>query len=174
VSVTFRGLAVLCLAVVAVLALPIASALACADADAQPGTASDRAYTRAVECLVNEQRAGAGLGALGHDRRLARAARRFSTAMVRQRFFDHVSPEGSTLAGRARAAGYSGGTLGETIGWGTGVLATPAAIVRAWMDSPPHHAVLLSRAFRRIGLGVAQGSPEGAGQAATVTADFGG
>jgi len=172
--VTAKGLAVLCLAVLALLALPVASALACAGAQARPGTVAGRAYARAVECLVNEQRAAAGLGALAHDRRLARAAGRFSSSMVRQRFFDHVSPGGSTLSRRARAAGYSGGTLGETIGWGAGVLATPAAIVQAWMESPPHHAILLSGAFRRIGLGVAMGSPLGAAQAATVTADFGG
>jgi len=172
--VTIRSLAALCLAVVALLAQPVADALACAGGDARPGTVSKRAYARAVECLVNAQRAGAGLGPLAHDRRLARAARRFSALMVRERFFDHVSPEGSTLAARARAAGYRGGTLGETIGWGAGVLATPAAIVGEWMASPPHHAVLMSGGFRRIGLGVAMGSPAGAGQAATVTADFGG
>jgi uncharacterized protein YkwD len=172
--ITTRGLAVLCLAVVALLALPVATALACAGADAVPSTASNRAYTRAVECLVNEQRAGAGLGALAHDRRLARAARRFSSSMVRERFFAHVSPEGSTLGARAHAAGYSGGTLGETIGWGSGDLATPASIVSGWMQSPPHHAILMSGAFRRIGLGVATGSPAGTPQAATVTADFGG
>ena len=171
---TIRGLAVLCLAVFALLALPVASALACADADAQPGAVSARDYSRAVECLVNEQRAGAGLGALAHDRHLARAARRFSWSMVRERFFAHISPEGSTLAGRARAAGYPGATLGETLGWGAGDLATPAAIVNGWMNSPPHHEILMSGAFQRIGLGVAAGSPEGAPQAATVTADFGG
>jgi uncharacterized protein YkwD len=174
VSVISRGLAVLCLAVVVLLGLPVASALACAGADAQPGSVSKRAYSRAIECLVNEQRAGVGLGALSHDRRLARAASRFSTSMVRERFFDHVSPEGSTLPTRAKAAGYPGGALGETIGWGAGELATPAAIVSAWMESPPHHAILTSGAFHRIGLGMAMGSPEGLGGAATVTADFGG
>jgi len=168
-----RGLASLCLSVGALLALPVASALACVNDEAYPGAVSARAYARAVECLVNEQRAGVGLRAVSHDRRLARAARRYSSAMVRERFFDHVSPEGSTLTARARAAGYPGRTLGETIGWGTGVLATPAAIVRGWMASPPHHAILMSGAFRRIGLGVVLGSPAGAGQAATVTADFG-
>jgi uncharacterized protein YkwD len=172
-SVTSRGLAVLCLAAVALLAAPVANALACADAGAQPSGVSSRAYTRAVECLVNEQRAGAGLGALSHDRHLARAARRYSTTMVRERFFDHVSPDGSTLSTRARAAGYRGPMLGETIGWGQGELGTPAAIVQAWMESPPHHAILMSAAFRKIGLGVANGSPEGDGEAATVTADFG-
>jgi uncharacterized protein YkwD len=164
----------LCLAVVALLALPAASALACAGAEARPGTVSSRAYTVAVECLVNQQRAGAGLGALAHDARLARAARRFSSSMVREAFFAHVSPQGSTLGARARAAGYPGRTLGETLGWGSGGLATPAAIVQTWMESPPHHAVIMSGAFRRIGLGVAMGSPAGAPEAATVTADFGG
>jgi uncharacterized protein YkwD len=134
---------------------------------------SARAYNRAVECLVNEQRAAAGLPALAHDRRLARAARRYSSTMVREHFFDHVSPEGSTLGQRAHDAGYAGGTLGETLGWGEGDLATPSAIVAAWMASPPHHAVLLAGAFRRIGLGVAAGSPAGAPASATVTADLG-
>jgi uncharacterized protein YkwD len=169
-----RGLASLCLAVGALLAAPVASALACANDGAHPGGISTRAYARAVQCLVNEQRAAAGLHGLAGDRRLGRAARQYSGAMVRERFFDHVSPEGSTLGQRARAAGYSGGTLGETIGWGSGALATPRAIVAAWMASPPHHAVLLGAGFRRVGIGVADGSPEGDAGAATVTADFGG
>jgi uncharacterized protein YkwD len=168
-----RGLASLCLAVGALLALPVASALACANEGAHPGAVSAHAYAHAVECLVNEQRAAAGRPALSHDRRLARAARRYSSTMVRERFFDHVSPEGSTLGQRAHAAGYGGGTLGETIGWGEGDLATPSAIVAAWMASPPHHAVLLAPEFRRIGLGVAAGSPAGAPASATVTADLG-
>jgi uncharacterized protein YkwD len=169
-----RCCALLCCAVVAFLALPVAGALACAGAEAPPQSGSSTGYSRAVECLVNERRAAAGLGALSHDRRLARAARRFSSAMVRERFFAHVSPEGSTLGQRARAAGYRGYTLGETIGWGAGGLATPAAIVQGWIDSPPHRAILLDGGFRHIGLGVATGSPEGIGGAATVTADFGG
>jgi len=166
-----KGLAVVCLAVVVLLALPVASVLACAGETSAP---SSRAYSHAVECLVNAQRAAAGLSGLSHDARLARAARRYSSAMVRQGFFDHVSPQGSTLSERARAAGWSGRTLGETLGWGSGSLATPAAIVEGWMNSPPHRAILLGGGFHRIGLGVASGSPEGAPGAATVTADFGG
>jgi uncharacterized protein YkwD len=166
-----RGLVVLSLAVFAFLALPVTGAFACPGEGSPPGTA---AYSRAVECLVNQQRASAGLSALSHDRHLARAARRYSTTMVRQGFFDHVSPSGSTLGSRAKAAGWSGQTLGETIGWGAGELATPSAIVSGWMNSPPHREILLGGEFRKVGLGVASGSPEGIGGAATVTADFGG
>src|SRR5690242_2520494 len=169
-----RGLAVACLGVGTLMLLPVASALACANEGAPPGAVPARAYARAVECLVNEQRAAAGLRALSHNWRLARAAQRYSTAMVQEGFFDHVSPEGSTLGQRARAVGYRGGTLGETIGWGTAELSTPAAIVAAWMASPPHHAVLMAPYFRRIGLGVASGSPEGDADGETVTADLGG
>ena len=144
---------------------------ACAGEDVSP---SDPAAVAATLCLLNEQRAQHGLGALAESPVLDKAAHSYAAKMVAQRFFDHVSPDGSTLSTRARAAGYRGPTLGETIGWGEGELATPAAIVQAWMASPPHHAILMSRAFRKIGLGVAIGSPEGAGAAATVTADFGG
>jgi uncharacterized protein YkwD len=150
-----------------------AGAVACEGEDVLPGTVPHRSYARAVECVVNVQRAQAGLAALTHDRKLARAARRFSRAMVAQRFFAHESPAGSTLDERAQAAGFSGSTLGETIGWGSGHLATPAAIVSGWMNSPPHRAIILDGCFRHIGLGVASGSPAGAAGAATVTADFG-
>jgi uncharacterized protein YkwD len=168
-----KGLTVGCCAVAAFLALPVVNALACDGAEVEPAAASAGTYTRAVECLVNEQRAAAGLGALIHDRRLARAASRFSASMVRRQFFAHVSPSGSTLGQRARAAGWSGRTLGETLGWGSGALATPMAIVEGWMNSPPHRAILLG-GFGKVGLGVAPGSPVGMSGAATVTADFGG
>jgi uncharacterized protein YkwD len=162
------------LAVSAFVLLPAASAMACHGSSAQAATVSEQAFARSVRCALNEQRAGSGLAPLAHDRRLARAAGRFSHAMVAQQFFDHVSPAGSTLGQRARAAGFSGSTLGETIAWGAGGLGTPAAIVDQWMHSPPHRAVILDGHFRRVGLGVASGSPSGEGGAATVTADFGG
>jgi uncharacterized protein YkwD len=153
--------------------IPTATAVACDADEARAGSVSSLTYARVVECVVNEQRAQAGLTALRHDRRLARAARRFSESMVAERFFAHISPAGSTLGERARAAGFDGSTLGETIGWGSGELATPAAIVEQWMNSPPHREIIMSGGFRRVGLGVASGSPAGVPGAATVTADFG-
>ena len=62
-----------------------------------------------------------------------------------------------------RAAGYGGRRIaaGEALAWAQGRLATPHAIVRAWMHSPPHRAVLLGRGYRDVGIGVALGSPYG-------------
>ena len=74
----------------------------------------------------------------------------------------------------ARHAGYAGRTLGEDIGWGTYELATPAAIVRAWMESPPHRSIILNRRFREIGVGVAIGTPTDRTEAGAVyTIDVG-
>jgi uncharacterized protein YkwD len=145
-----------------------------ASASADSRSAAGTQYREAVRCLLNAQRAQAGLAPLAPNRRLARAARRFSQAMVRQRFFDHVSPQGSTMDRRVRAAGYAEPRVGETIAWGAGALATPAAIVQGWMNSPPHRAIIMDPGFREVGLGIAAGSPEGDGDATTVTADFGG
>jgi uncharacterized protein YkwD len=162
----------LALAVAVFVLVPAASAAACAGADTRSTAGSQ--YSEAVRCLLNEQRTQARLAPLALDRRLARAARRFSHAMVRQRFFDHVSPQGSTVQQRVRAAAYPEQTIGETISWGAGSLATPAALVRAWMDSPPHRAIIMDGRFREVGLGIAAGSPSGDGDATTATADFGG
>jgi uncharacterized protein YkwD len=42
-----------------------------------------------------------------------------------------------------------------------------------WLTSPEHRANLLRRGFHRVGLGIAQGSFQGAAGATIVTADFG-
>jgi uncharacterized protein YkwD len=51
--------------------------------------------------------------------------------------------------------------VGENIGWGSGALATPTALVAAWMRSPGHRANLLTRGYAEIGVGVVAGSPAG-------------
>jgi hypothetical protein len=56
--------------------------------------------------------------------------------------------------------------VGENLAWGTGALATPGAIVRAWMNSPGHRENILNAHYREIGVGVVPGNPartDGAG-----------
>lgn len=144
----------------------------CARAQASIAQVSPRVIGSAVLCLVNRERDAENLPALREHARLRAAARRFSREMVARRFFDHVSPSGSTLTSRAQGAGYGARSLGENIGWGSGGLATPAAIVRAWMNSPPHRAVILNGSYRDAGVGVASGSPLG-GAGATFVLDVG-
>jgi uncharacterized protein YkwD len=134
----------------------------------------------ATLCLINSERASRGLKALRPSPQLRKAAETHSRSMVRDNFFDHVSPTGSTLLSRVRrGTGYLRGTrnfaLGENIAWGTGEYSSPRQTVENWMDSPGHRHNILNRRFRHIGIGVALGAPEDAlgMPAATYTTDFG-
>jgi uncharacterized protein YkwD len=127
----------------------------------------------AVRCEINAIRVAHGLRPIRTTKALRVAADRHSEDMVRRHYFAHVSPSGQTLTDRARRAGYDDfARLGENIGWGSGSLATPAAIVRAWMNSPPHREIILTPGFRDAGVGIASGAPQG-GDGATYTLDVG-
>lgn len=75
---------------------------------------------------------------------------------------------------RLRRHGVRGRTVGETIAWGVGTDGTADAIVRMWLESPPHRATLLRRSFRYVGVGVASGLFGGFSGARIATADFAG
>jgi uncharacterized protein YkwD len=130
----------------------------------------------AVRCEINAIRVANGLQPVRTTHALRVAAQRHSKDMVRRRYFAHVSPSGQTVTDRVKRAGYLDGAsrsqLGENIGWGSGSLATPAAIVQAWMASPPHRAIILTPGFRDAGVGIASGAPQG-GDGATYTLDVG-
>jgi uncharacterized protein YkwD len=174
-SLVSLPLAVGCL----VLAAPAAQA-ACAGEDDVP-TAATRAQAQdAVLCLINEERRDRGLRSLRDNDRLQRAATRHSSHMVDDRFFDHTTPNGTTLAERARSAGYArtgvSWSVGENLAWGTASRATPRGLVRAWMRSAPHKANILEASYRDLGVGIAIGAPvavSGGAAGATCTANFG-
>ena len=68
----------------------------------------------------------------------------------------------------------TGWSLGENLGWGSGALATPQAMMTAWMKSAGHKQNLLNRHFHVVGIGVADGVPIAGGAAGgTYTTDFG-
>ena len=154
----------------AIFAAPAAAQASCgAAASARPARVSPAAAERATLCLLNIQRRRHHLRPLHENRRLERAARRHSHSMVKHRYFGH-----GDFAGRIHHAGYHGYTLGENIAWGSLRYATPTAIVNLWMHSPGHRANILRPQFRDIGIGIADGAPEGGvGGAATYTTDFG-
>lgn len=148
----------------------------CPGATASPGSTSAASARAAVLCLLNQQRAAAGLPALRARKSLRTAARRFARAMVSGHFFDHTSPSGTTLRSRVARTSYLRGasswSLGENIAYGGGAKGSPAAIVTAWMGSAGHRANILNGSFRDIGIGIAGGLPVG-GSGATYVTDFG-
>ena len=61
----------------------------------------------------------------------------------------------------APAAAISPAALGarDTLAWGVGSRSTAAGTVRAWLDSPSHRRILISRRYRDVGLGLQAGTP---------------
>jgi uncharacterized protein YkwD len=152
----------------------------CDGADALPGQTSAADMRDAVLCLMNAQRTARGLKRLRAQPDLAEAANRFARQMVRDRFFDHTSPGGSTMVSRIKATDYFHDaikwTVGENLAWGTGTKATPRATVEAWMRSAGHRENLLDRGFADVGIGIASGAPtdlEPGETGGTYVTDFG-
>jgi uncharacterized protein YkwD len=143
-----------------------------------PGARSARrvsARRSAVTCLVNRARATAGLRGFRSSPALARAAKRHARDMARARYFAHQRAGGPSLAQRARRAGWRGRSIGEAIAYGCGRAGAPASIVRLWLNSPPHRAILLSRGLGRAGIGVAGRPPVACGgRGATFVLDAAG
>ena len=150
-----------------------AAASGCANANADPASASSGKLQTATLCLLNEQRRAHGIKALRRNDRLDLASVRYAQRMARENIFEH-----GDFVGRIRAVNYLSGAgswrVGENIAWGTGSYGTPAGIVRMWMNSPGHRHNILSSSFRDIGVGIARGAPRGGvSGGGTYVTDFG-
>jgi uncharacterized protein YkwD len=130
---------------------PAASAATCAGADRTIASQGATKAEAAVRCLVNQRRTAAGLKPLTANAKAATAAQRHTDDMVRKRYFDHVSPSGSTVADRVNATGLAWTSIGENIAIGQ---RTPAAVMSGWMKSAGHRANIMNRRFTVIGVGV--------------------
>jgi uncharacterized protein YkwD len=161
----------------ALLSIFASQASACSGANGQPGRQSIADAQVAITCLINEQRARNHLHGVRGSVPLGSAAMEHSGAMAAENFFSHEGD--GTPASRAANAGYMAGArawgIGENLEWATGRAATPRHVVRGWMKSAEHRSVILSRQFRQVGIGIADGSPvPGIDQGAeTFTAVFG-
>jgi uncharacterized protein YkwD len=137
---------------------------------AAPAVASNH-FEQAVLNDINSVRASYGLPAVRDDGRMANGARSHSESMARHNFFDHASVNGASWDRRVRRSSGSG-TVGEVLGYiqSTGH-GEARAIVRAWMHSAEHRAILLSRSFDRAGVGRAWAHWSGH-RTAIYTVDF--
>ena len=134
-------------------------------ADARLGR-SERNMVR----LINDLRQRHGLARLGVSHALSRAADGHSHDMLRRDFFDHPSSDGTSPFTRIRRY-VDARSVGETLAMFSRRRGGAATVVRMWMGSPPHRAVLLGPGFRRIGLARRWGRL-GSSMQSVVTADF--
>jgi uncharacterized protein YkwD len=171
---TFRRLRRLAVPALAACSFAVAAAPASA---ASPCTASATSTRATTLCLINAERAAHGVRPLRLDKRLSRAALRHSRDMVANRYFEHDSRSGAGFSARIASTGWMHGrsrwNVGENLAWGSGALATPRAIVQAWMRSTGHRRNMLQPRFHVIGIGIGTGAPTGNGSGRTYTTDFG-
>jgi uncharacterized protein YkwD len=139
------------------------------------------ALEAAVVREMNRVRSARGLSALRAAPSLRSAARSHSQAMLAHGFFSHDSADGTAFSERIRRyytnSGYARWSVGEALMSSQSRVVDAEAIVAAWLDSPPHRAIVLSPTWRDAGIGVlyAPSAPAtfGGAHAIVVTADFG-
>jgi uncharacterized protein YkwD len=158
----------------------LARAAAACDGAETPIAATTVAQSASVlACLIDTVREERGRAALGPDERLREAARDHAADMVGRGYFGHVTPAGRDQTDRLRRVGWppaaSGWWAGEILALGSGGASTPRHLVSAWLNSPPHRGILLSRKPTLIGLGVVRNTPDGAhpGDGVTIAAELG-
>jgi hypothetical protein len=122
---------------------------------------------RQLVAEINQARSVHGLRPVASNTNLVRAARFHSHDMVSHDYFAH-----GVFWKRVNRFGASGTRLGENLAWDSSQDGAAQTLVQAWLDSPEHRAVLLSRAFNQVGVGVAIGDFQGHPNALVVTADF--
>jgi uncharacterized protein YkwD len=127
--------------------------------------AADR-LERAIVRVVNRSRAVLGLPRLRMSHRLNRVAGAHSRDLIVHHQLSHTGSNGTPFARRLHRV-TAARVVGETIAEVAGAPARADAVVMAWLASPPHRAELLSRSFRRVGVGRAR-----RGGATVITADF--
>jgi uncharacterized protein YkwD len=110
-----------------------------------------------VEREINAQRAAEGLPAVQTDRRLRRLARSQARRVIRRDVLAHTTAAGTPVGDRLERKMGPLRAAGEVLAFMPTGMTTADAVVRAWMNSPPHRAVLMARNLREVGVGARRG-----------------
>jgi uncharacterized protein YkwD len=139
----------------------------------QNSDASEHDQEKAMRCLLNYARQHAGAGGLNSDRSLERAAGR-KAGDVMKCGFSHTAC-GRPADAYAHDFGYTRGSWawGENIAWGDGEEGTARAVLKAWLNDPPHRDTMLRGSFEDLGLGLRRGRFEGHENAAVWVLELG-
>ena len=155
---------------IAVLLVALSALILAAVPGAAPAQTTLNSYEKQLVQRVNKVRAAHHLAPLVVRASLVRSARVHSADMGARQYFAHNDPDGVTWVARILRSGYTRTgyrvwKVGENIQWAEGLMASPVLVVDAWMRSPMHRAVILTTAFRDIGVGAVQAA-DGGGQTA--------
>ena len=119
-----------------------------------PARATDDAAVAVVE-RTNAVRAQYGLAPLAIQPQLVEAAQAHSNDQAARQRMSHVGADGSSVADRLDATGYSWSRVAENVAAGQ---PTATRVTDAWLGSPGHRANMLDGALVHIGVAVAYSS----------------
>lgn len=120
--------------------------------------------------LMNQYRAAEGLGPLGFDERLGKAAGDRMHHMEDEGYWAHESPDGLTPFVWVKVRAYDFAFAGENLACG---FETARLLVQSWMESPGHRANILSRDFEDCGIAIIDGSTLGPAAGKSIVVLFG-
>lgn len=149
----------------------------CRGASLRPARANVASVAKATLCLINQVRRANRLKPVRMNSSLRAIASGQSHDMLIGGYFGDNSLSGLTPMQRIEASPFARGrhiSVGQNIAWGEEGESTPTSIVEAWMGSPPHREILLSRAYRMAGIGIGIGAIPSTGRrmAAIYTLDL--
>ncbi|MEG0296752.1 MAG: CAP domain-containing protein [Clostridium sp.] len=105
--------------------------------------------------IVNQERAKAGVPALGYSNTMQKYGRIKSKDMGDRNYFDHNDPEGNLITVQMKADGVSYSAWAENIASITGSSSGLAQqFMNNWMNSTGHRTNILSTNYTEIGVGV--------------------
>lgn len=111
---------------------------------AVPAAAGAASPSRILIAEINSARAKAGVPRLAVSPSLSTSARRYSRWMLAHDYFGHLSSiRASSMFDR----------VGEVLEWHSGRRTRPRRAAARWLRSRWHRAVLLSPAYRYVGVG---------------------
>lgn len=152
----------------------------CAHANLLPNRTDVASIDAATLCLIDQVRAAHRLRPLHANHELQAVATTQVSDMVHWNYFADNRPPSQTPATLIEATPYgahaSSLVTGQNIAWGTGVYATPAHVVTAWMRSPPHREIILTPDYRDAGVSATAAVPsvvENGVAGATYAVEFG-
>jgi uncharacterized protein YkwD len=137
------------------------------------------AIDAATLCLIDQVRAAYSLRPLRANQELQAVASTQVRDMVHWNYFADNRPPEETPVSLIEATRYghtASLAVGQNIAWGTGAYATPAHVVREWMNSPPHREIMLTANFRDAGVSATAAVPsalEDGHPGATYAVEFG-
>jgi uncharacterized protein YkwD len=114
---------------------------------------TNKARSRARKCGGTRKKA---VRPLKWSTTLAASANAHSADMATKDYFSHYNKSGKSPFQRMRASGYNYRAAGENIAAGRS-LASPQAVVKAWLRSPGHCKVIMNGKYKELGVGRVEG-----------------